>query len=76
MCFLLVVLLSFYIPQTKQTKEYEVVVSDLNIPWGFTFLPDNSMLITEKEGKVIHFKNGKKNISLVCQKLKYKVKVV
>lgn len=39
---------------------YEVVVKYLNIPWGFTFLPDSSMLITEKEGKIIHFKNGEK----------------
>ena len=43
---------------TKNT--YEVVVPELNIPWGFVFLPDESMLITEKEGKLIHFKNGKK----------------
>ncbi|MBA6152647.1 PQQ-dependent sugar dehydrogenase [Gelidibacter maritimus] len=39
---------------------YEVVVSDLTIPWGFTFLPDGSMLINEKEGKMIHFKDGNK----------------
>ncbi|MFY0631449.1 MAG: PQQ-dependent sugar dehydrogenase [Flavobacteriaceae bacterium] len=38
----------------------EVVVPGLNIPWGFTFLPDNSILITEKAGKLIHFKDGKK----------------
>ncbi len=38
----------------------EIVVPELNIPWGFTFLPDNSMLITEKTGELIHFKNGKK----------------
>ena len=38
----------------------EIVVSDLSIPWGFTFLPDNSMLITEKTGELIHFKEGKK----------------
>ena len=38
----------------------EIVVSDLSIPWGFTFLPDNSMLITEKTGELIHFKDGKK----------------
>tara|TARA_R110002072_G_scaffold2780_6_gene22098 strand:- start:3493 stop:4605 length:1113 start_codon:yes stop_codon:yes gene_type:complete len=46
--------------KNQESKEYELVVSDLSIPWGFTFLPDNSMLITEKEGKLIHFKNGKK----------------
>ncbi|REG87787.1 PQQ-dependent sugar dehydrogenase [Winogradskyella sediminis] len=39
---------------------HEVIVSDINIPWGFTFLPDESMLITEKSGELIHFKNGKK----------------
>jgi glucose/arabinose dehydrogenase len=41
-------------------NNYEVIVSDLNIPWGFVFLPDGSMLITEKAGELIHFKNGKK----------------
>ncbi|GAL79853.1 PQQ-dependent oxidoreductase [Algibacter lectus] len=42
----------------------EVVVPDLNIPWGMVFLPDGSMLITEKAGELIHFKNGTKtNIS-------------
>ena len=44
----------------SQTKTYEVVVRDLVNPWGFTFLPDSSILITEKEGKLIHFKNGRK----------------
>ncbi|WP_027124617.1 PQQ-dependent sugar dehydrogenase [Gelidibacter mesophilus] len=39
---------------------HEVVVPELSIPWGFTFLPDGSMLINEKEGKMIHFKDGKK----------------
>lgn len=43
-------------------NSHEIVVSDLSIPWGFTFLPDGSMLITEKEGKLIHFKNGKKTL--------------
>lgn len=40
----------------------EVVVPDLNIPWGMTFLPDNSILITEKSGELIHFKDGNKII--------------
>jgi len=38
---------------------HEVVVPNLNIPWGFIFLPDGSMLINEKSGELIHFKNGK-----------------
>lgn len=51
------------IPESELTTanyEYEMVVPELQIPWGFTFLPDGSMLITEKSGKLIHFKDGKK----------------
>jgi len=40
----------------------EIVVSDLNIPWGITFLPDGAMLITEKSGSLIHFKDGVKTL--------------
>ena len=36
----------------------ELVVGDLYIPWGMAFLPDGSMLITEKKGEIIHFKDG------------------
>lgn len=36
----------------------EIVVPDLNIPWGMDFLPDGSILVTEKAGELIHFKNG------------------
>ncbi len=39
---------------------YELVMDNLDIPWGFTFLPDGSMLITEKAGKLYLFKNGLK----------------
>ena len=45
---------------TNSQIEYEVIVSEQNIPWGFTFLPDNSILITEKAGQLIHFRKGKK----------------
>lgn len=38
-------------------NNYEIVVPELTNPWAFTFLPDNSMLINEKEGKLIHFKD-------------------
>ncbi|GAA3575235.1 PQQ-dependent sugar dehydrogenase [Snuella lapsa] len=48
--------------ETPNVIDYttEMVVPDLNIPWGMAFLPDGSMLITEKSGEIIHFKNGKK----------------
>ena len=45
---------------TNQKHTHKVVVEDLQNPWGFTFLPDGSILITEKKGELIHFKNGRK----------------
>ena len=45
---------------SQNTKDYELIVPELDNPWGFTFLPDNSILITEKAGDLIHFKDGKK----------------
>jgi len=38
----------------------ETVVDGLEIPWGMVFLPDGSILISEQDGKLILFKNGKK----------------
>ena len=45
-------------PQT--TIGHELVVDGLDIAWGMTFLPDGSMLITEKSGEIIQFKDGNK----------------
>lgn len=45
-------------PQRSYT--IEMVVDNLSNPWGMTWLPDGSMLITEKSGELIHFKDGKK----------------
>jgi glucose/arabinose dehydrogenase len=38
----------------------ELIVPELEIPWGMAFLPDGSMLITEIKGTLIHFRNGVK----------------
>lgn len=68
-------LLSFLILETacaQETREndveiisntaytYEIIVPELTNPWGMDFLPDGSLLITEKSGELIHFKNGTK----------------
>ncbi|MEX0287498.1 MAG: PQQ-dependent sugar dehydrogenase [Flavobacteriaceae bacterium] len=38
----------------------ELMVDGLEIPWGMAFLPDGGLLITEKSGEIILFKEGKK----------------
>jgi len=44
------------------TFDYELVVDDIQTPWGMAFLPDGSMLITERSGELIHFKDGQKQM--------------
>jgi len=44
----------------KVNFEAELVIPELEIPWGMAFLPDGSILITEKNGEIIHFNNGVK----------------
>ncbi|WP_144958316.1 PQQ-dependent sugar dehydrogenase [Gillisia sp. Hel_I_86] len=48
------------INESSTSYSYETIVSDLQIPWGMAFLPDGGMLITEKSGDLILFKNGEK----------------
>ena len=49
------------IPIVSNTDyNYEVIVPDLTNPWGLAFFPDGSLLITEKNGNIIHYKDGKK----------------
>ena len=45
---------------TPQEQAYSatLVVEDLSIPWGMTWLPDGSMLITEKSGELYRFQDG------------------
>ena len=45
---------------TLETEDYtvETIIDDMQIPWGMAFLPDGGMLITEKKGELIHFKDG------------------
>lgn len=54
----LIFFIFYWINFISQGVQYKVVVSNLSIPWGFTFLPDNNILFTEKEGDLYLFKNG------------------
>ena len=36
----------------------DTIIKGLNIPWGMAFLPDGDMLINEREGKMLRFRNG------------------
>ncbi|HET8754057.1 MAG TPA: PQQ-dependent sugar dehydrogenase [Salinimicrobium sp.] len=47
-------------PSIAATYGHEVIMPHPDILWGMDFLPDGSMLITEKEGNIIHFINGEK----------------
>jgi len=36
----------------------DTVIKGLNVPWGLAFLPDGDMLVNEREGKMLRFRNG------------------
>lgn len=43
---------------TDQNYTVETVVSDISVPWGMTWLPDGSMLVTERSGELLHYMGG------------------
>ncbi len=47
---------------TKDQENYkaELVVDGIDVPWGMTWLPDGSMLVTDRSGELYHVKDGKK----------------
>lgn len=49
------------IDSSIKSYDTEVIVPNLQVPWGMVWLPDMSMLITERNGDLIHFKDGEKS---------------
>ncbi len=46
---------------SDNVNKIETVVDNLSNPWGMAWLPDGSMLITEKDGELILFKDSEKS---------------
>jgi glucose/arabinose dehydrogenase len=74
--FILVVFSSLFVMCQQNTSDsfqfkVETVVDGLEIPWGMAFLPDGSILISEQDGRLIRFKDGKKNLVNSVPKVYY-----
>ena len=54
---------------------HEIVVNNLSIPWGFTFLPDGSLLISEKEENLFITQTDKEQKLLDYPKMRFWARV-
>ncbi len=42
----------------------DTVIGGLDVPWGMTFLPTGDLLITERSGKLLRYRDGKKQATI------------
>lgn len=49
----------YYVTEVMNIRP-DTIITGLNVPWGIAFLPDGDMLVTEREGKLLRYRDGKK----------------
>ncbi|MFS4492296.1 PQQ-dependent sugar dehydrogenase [Maribacter sp. 2308TA10-17] len=47
----------------------ELLIDEMQIPWGMAFLPDGGILVAEKSGELLHFSNEKRTTILNTPKV-------
>ncbi|OGG09568.1 hypothetical protein A2154_01415 [Candidatus Gottesmanbacteria bacterium RBG_16_43_7] len=50
--------LSNIAPTTIDITELEIILTGLYVPWEIVFLPDNTILVTERSGNLVVYKDG------------------
>lgn len=53
-----IIFFTFLTPKNVQTDQKEIIAQNLNTPWALDFLPDNSMIFTQRGGEVSILNNG------------------
>jgi aldose sugar dehydrogenase len=48
----------FYLTEEMKIRP-DTVIKGLDIPWGLAILPDGDMLVNERSGKMLRYRNGK-----------------
>lgn len=48
----------FYVTEKLKIRP-DTIITGLNVPWGMAFLPGGDILVTEREGKMLRFRDGK-----------------
>jgi glucose/arabinose dehydrogenase len=49
---------NYYVTEKLNIRP-DTVIRGLNVPWGMAFLPDGDMLVNEREGKMLRYRDGK-----------------